>query len=203
LGCSIGGWASVGHREQERDVAEARLERILDDSYLDGLERLPTEQLRERRAECEEEERAVSYARRVLQGRLDILRAELLRREEQGDGDAGSLLSRLPDILGHDHVATDPLQARATRLDVPAAAEDHERRLDEIVDESRLLALPEASAAEVEELISRLAAHEGRLSSVRRSLFDRVDALRDELAARYKDGRATIGELLGSEGGTS
>jgi hypothetical protein len=183
-------------------VAEGRLERILDDSYLEGLAELPTEQLRARRAECEEEERAVSYARRVLQGRLDILRAELLRREEKGDSSAESLLSRLPDILGHDHVATDPLQARATRLDVPEAAEHLERELDEIVDEARLLALPDAPTESVEQLIERLRAHEARLSELRRGLFDRIDALRDELAARYKDGRASIGELLGSNGGS-
>lgn len=182
-------------------MADHRLERILDDSYLQGLRELSTQELRTRRAECEEEERAVSYARRVLQGRLDILRAELLRREQRGDGEAESLLSRLPDILGHDHVATDPLQARATRLDVPPAAEHLERELDEIVDESSLHGLPEAPPEELEQLIASLAEHEGKLSALRRGLFDRIDELRDELAARYKDGRASIGELLGTDGG--
>jgi hypothetical protein len=183
-------------------VGDRRLEEILDASYLDGLEERSTADLRRLRGECEEQERAVSYARRVLQGRLDILRAELLRREERGDGSAESLLSRLPDILGHDHVATDPLQARATRLDVPPAAEVLERELDEIVDEARLLALPDAPTEALSQLIDRLGEHEQHLSTLRRQLFDRIDRLREELAARYKDGRANIGELLGTDGST-
>lgn len=176
------------------------LDVILADSYLEGLEELSTQRLRSLRSECEEEERGVSYARRVLQGRLDILRAELLRRDERGDAQAGSLLSRLPDILGHDHVATDPLRARATTLDLPPAAEAHERGLDEIVDESTLLELPQLAPDELEQLIERLGEFEEQLSATRRQLFDRIDRLRDELAARYKDGRASIGELLGTDG---
>jgi glycosyltransferase involved in cell wall biosynthesis len=189
-------WAD---REQEGAAADRRLDDILDPSYLDGVEESSTAELRRMRAECEEHERAVSYTRRVLQGRLDILRAELLSREERGGGAVESLLSRLPDILGHDHVATDPLQARATRLEVPAVAEPLERELDDIVDESRLDAVSEAETDELAQLIERLADHEGRLSTLRRDLFDRIDRLREELAARYKDGRANIGELLGTD----
>jgi hypothetical protein len=183
-------------------VADRELEDILDPSYLEGLEEASTADLRRMRSECEEHERAVSYTRRVLQGRLDILRAELLRRDEQGDDTVESLLSRLPDILGHDHVATDPLQSRVTRLDVPAVAEPLERELDEIVDEARLLGLPEAPTEELDLLIARLGSHEERLSKLRRGLFDRIDRLREELAARYKDGRTSIGELLGTDGTT-
>ena len=186
-------------REQERHVADPALDEILDEAHLEGLEEQTTAQLRELRGRCERHERAVSYTRRVLQGRLDILRAELLRREGRGDGEAATLLSRLPDILGHDHVATDPLQARATRLDVPAEAAPLERELDAIVDDAKLLELPEAPVADLRDLIDRLGAHEEHLSSLRRALFDRIDRLRDELAERYKDGRANIGELLGTD----
>jgi hypothetical protein len=181
-------------------MAHGRLDAILAPSYLEGLDERTTPELRELRVECEEEERGVSYARRVLQGRLDILRAELLRREDQGDASAESLLARLPDILGHDHVATDPLQARATRLDVPGGATAYTEPIDRIVDEAALLSLPERSSEEVEQLIGHLAEHERQLSGLRRQLFDRIDRIRDELAARYKDGRASIGELLGTDG---
>ena len=38
------------------------------------------EELRARLKELSEEERAISYRRRVLQGRIDLIRAELVRR---------------------------------------------------------------------------------------------------------------------------
>lgn len=177
-----------------------RLDDILADAFVDDLDGVSTEELRRRRAVCEEEERGVSYARRVLQGRLDILRAELLRRESGGDEDAAPLLARLPDILGHDQIATDPVHARATGLAIPEVATSYTDELDAVVDEPTLLSLPERPVGELEELIDRLAEHERYLSGIRRQLFDRIDRLREELAARYKNGRASIGELLGTDG---
>ena len=41
---------------------------------------LSEEEIRERLKGLAEEERAVSYRRRVLQGRIDLIRAELVRR---------------------------------------------------------------------------------------------------------------------------
>ena len=41
---------------------------------------LSAKELRERLEGLVEEERAVSYRRRVLQGRIDLIRAELVRR---------------------------------------------------------------------------------------------------------------------------
>jgi hypothetical protein len=38
------------------------------------------EELKARLTELDEEERALSYRRRVLQGRIDLIRAELVRR---------------------------------------------------------------------------------------------------------------------------
>ncbi len=181
-------------------MGQDRLDGILAEDYLSGIEERETPQLRTMRAECEEEERGLSYARRVLQGRLDILRAELLRREEDGDSHAESLLARLPDILGGDHAATDPLQARATRVGVPGLAEEYGEEVDAIVDEATLHALPELPADDLEALIDRLAEHERHLSSLRSQLFDRIDRIRDELAARYRDGRASISELLQTDG---
>lgn len=174
-------------------MAESRLDRVLDDAYLTGLRSWPTAQVRTARAECEAEEEAISYARRVLQGRLDILRAELLRREGNGDDDAEDLLARLPDILSSDHVASPPSQARSTRLRVPADADRLEAEIDALVGASEL---DQRDTEELAAVIERLGAHERQLSGIRRQLFDRIDALRDELARRYKDGTAAVSEIL-------
>jgi hypothetical protein len=183
-------------RIQEVGVADAELERILDPSYLDDLERWSTAEVRTRRAACEAAEEGVSYARRLVQGRLDILRAELLRRDDAGDGVANDLLSGLPAILSGDAVPTDPLRARATRVRVPASAAAYEAELDALVHGSEFERLEDRSTEDLAALIGRLADHERTLSSRRRELFGRIDALRDELADRYKDGRADIGQIL-------
>lgn len=44
------------------------------------LTAMPEDELRQRLDELVEEEHRVSYQRRVLQGRIDIIRAELVRR---------------------------------------------------------------------------------------------------------------------------
>ena len=72
-----------------------------------NLEERTNEELRELLNELHEEEQRISYRRRVLHGKIDILRAELVRRlkaqREAGEdiispGD----VNRLIDILAND-----------------------------------------------------------------------------------------------------
>jgi hypothetical protein len=177
-------------------MVQDRLARVLDPSYLDDLESWSTERLRAERSACEAEEEAVSYARRVLQGRVDILRAELGRRAE---GEAQDLLERLPGILAADAQGARPSAAhvRATRLRVPEGAEAYESRIDAVVDESRLERIDDEDLDAIQAIIERLVSVERDLSDTRRALFERIDTIRAELAARYKDGRASVRDLLG------
>lgn len=77
-----------------------------DDALLD-LGRKSNEQLRALLDELYAEEQRVSYRRRVLHGKIDILRAELVRRlkSEREAGDdviSGKDVERLIDILAND-----------------------------------------------------------------------------------------------------
>jgi hypothetical protein len=168
-------------------------QQLLPDAMLTELATLPTSELRSRRAACEEAEEGVSYARRLLQGRLDLLRAELAGRDGRG---AASLVEALPGILAGGGSHGDPMKARATRLRVPPSADAHAEALDAIADEATLLDPRPLSLDELSDLVAALNEHERQLSTLRHALFQRIDALRDELAARYKDGRADIKELL-------
>jgi hypothetical protein len=152
--------------------------------------------LRARRAEDEGLEAVVSYARRVLQGRLDIVRAELERRRDHGGAGAEELLARLPEVLAGDHTATSPAAARAMGVTVPDAADALVASIDRDLGEATLHGLAQRDEGDIAELVGRLEAHEADLSRVRRVLFDRIDAMRAELAARYKDGRAAVADLL-------
>jgi chaperonin cofactor prefoldin len=167
---------------------------LLTDAELASLDTFATAELRVRRERCERAEEAVSYTRRLLQGRLDLLRAELARRE--GDA-AGRLLDHLSTILAGDERHSDsPAQTRVTRVRVPADADRYAAVLDRIVDETTLFASGELSIEELEAAVERVTAAERDLSARRRALFTRIDAVRAELAERYKDGRADVGELL-------
>lgn len=168
------------------------LERVLGADYLDGLASWDTKQVRQARAECEREEAGISYARRILQGRLDLLRAELERRHQGGD-DLSSVLEDLTVILSSDHTPSSPAQARAVTVHPPETAATLEAEIDAIVDAS------EAHGDDLErlaDLIDRLAVYESHLSELRRQLFARIDLLREELVQRYKDGRASVADLL-------
>jgi len=77
-----------------------------DDALLNLRER-SLDELRQLLDELYEEEQKVSYRRRVLHGKIDILRAELVRRLKE-DRDAGkgivsgSDIERLIEILAND-----------------------------------------------------------------------------------------------------
>lgn len=173
-----------------------RLDRILDDDYLAGLEQRTTDEIRGMRDECEQEETGISFARRVLQGKLDILRAEASRREESGDDPhAASILGLLPDIL-RDQTHTPPAQARMPHYLVPPGTDQHRREVDQLAGDDVLANLADRSSEELVEVAERLSVKERELSSLRRRLLDRIDALQAELIRRYKAGEARPGDIL-------
>jgi hypothetical protein len=167
---------------------------LVTEEQLADLAALDTASLRELRARCENAEEGVSYARRVLQGRLDILRASLVERDDPAVGD---LLDALPAILADAGAPSVPSQARASRVRVPADAERYSAAVDELLAEPVLEGLEERPLSEADRLVEVLLELETALSERRRALFVRIDALRSELAERYKDGRADVRDLLG------
>jgi hypothetical protein len=167
---------------------------LVTEEQLADLAALDTASLRELRARCENAEEGVSYARRVLQGRLDILRASLVERDDPAVGD---LLDALPAILADAGPPSVPSQARASRVRVPADAERYSAAVDELLAEPVLEGLEERPLSEADRLVEVLLELETALSERRRALFVRIDALRSELAERYKDGRADVRDLLG------
>ncbi|MCL4079662.1 hypothetical protein MX659_08705 [Coriobacteriia bacterium Es71-Z0120] len=82
-------------------------EKKSEDTPLVNLEEKSIEELRALLDELHAEEQRVSYRRRVLHGKIDILRAELVRRlkeERQSGKDVVSPhdIERLIDILAND-----------------------------------------------------------------------------------------------------
>lgn len=177
-----------------------RLDRILADDYVTGLEALPLDDVRARRTECQEVEVALSYARRIVQGRLDIIHAELERRSGGGGpSDAASLVERLKEgeMLG-DHARPPGLGRLPTLMAPGDVSDEFFAEIDEVAREEALAQLPEQSDDEVRALGGELEQIERSLSDRRRLCFDRIDALQAEIVRRYKTGTASTDSLLTS-----
>lgn len=172
-----------------------RLDHILEDDYLEGLRGRSTDEIRRMRDECEEEETTVSYARRILQGKLDILRAEAERRRGERDPDADSVLERVPELFGNDQ-RTPLVHARPVRHLIPPEAGLHQRELDRLAADDVLATLPDRATADLVGVAERLSEAERRLSDLRWHLLRRLDTLQEELIRRYKSGEAHPRDVL-------
>jgi hypothetical protein len=176
-------------------VAE-QLDHILSTDYLGRLEQRDMNELRAMRAEVQEVETGLSYLRRLVQGRLDIVGGELHRRREGGEpGDLGELVKRLPEILS-DHSRA-PGLGRLPQLMTPGELDpDLTADLDAITTITDLESLSTLSDEELVDVCERLAAFEREVSGRRRAVFDRIDALQGEVTRRYKTGEASVESLL-------
>lgn len=158
-----------------------RLDRITADGYLDDLAELDLEAVRARRDECAAEETQLSYLRRMLQARLDIVTGEQQRRRDGGD--AHSLVEALPSLLA-DAPPSSSREARAMRIEPPE--EQMRRREDRLAVDGTLARLPDLSDEELDDVAEQLRGEESRVSSVRAVVQQRLDALQDALVARYR-----------------
>ncbi|MBA2281497.1 MAG: aerial mycelium formation protein [Acidimicrobiia bacterium] len=175
---------------------DATITRILDDAYLDDLPARPIEEIRTMRAECQDVETGLSYLRRVVQGRLDIVAAELTRRHEGGDqADVAALVERLPTILS-DHLRAPGNGRLPTTLGPGRTDPELEAELDAATAGGALDDIGAATDDRLVEARQSLTALERSISGRRRSLFDRVDALQAELTRRYRTGEANVESLL-------
>jgi hypothetical protein len=138
--------------------------------------------LRARRRELQELDDAVSYVRRVAQGRADLARAELARR--WGDEGAKELTEDLPGVLGERLLAGSDRPPRPAEdfSDHPRAAE-----LDRLCADHGFGRLAELEPDELAALAGALDDFERRVSTERHELFAELDELTEELVRRYRD----------------
>lgn len=173
------------------------LERLLSLHLDDGLARRPLDELRRLRRESQDWETAVSLARRLAQGRLDMLGYELRRRTGTlaDDAEAPQLLFDLPDILAESHGGS---TGRALPLRPPGRYGDAlTALLDEAADPNKLCHPHDVPDDELAALAGRLQTFEAEASRVRRELHRQLDALLAEIGRRYRDGEATVETVLG------
>jgi len=168
---------------------------ILDTDFSVGIADMDIRDLRTVRAECQEIEAGLSYTRRVAQGRLDIVAAEVARRHEgRPASDIAQIVAELPTILA-DRVRS-PGNGRLPQLMAPAALDVVLAELDEVVSPSQITTIAEVTDEDLVAMSENLSDYEQRVSGQRRRLHDRIDSLQGELIRRYKSGDATVDSLL-------
>lgn len=154
---------------------------------------LSLDELRRMRHQLQEEDDAVSYARRVAQARLDIVTAEIEHRATHGASADVDVNEELRSVLSR-HLTGGPARPPRPTEDLsdhPLAVE-----LDELCAAGGLSRLRELSTEEIEELSESIGAFEARLSADRRARFERLDSLSAELVRRYREGEADVDTLL-------
>jgi hypothetical protein len=174
-----------------------RIDRVLAPGFVDDVETLDLEELRVRRADADQEEVDLSYARRLLQGRLDILRAEQASR--RGDGPFSyqprsdvEIVAALSRILGDENRQTRGM-GRHVSSSTPSRIGEHRREAERAVADVGGSDLGSLDDVQLAEAVANLADIESRVSRSRRQVQGVVDVLTEEIARRYAAGEVGVG----------
>ncbi|KOU56749.1 aerial mycelium formation protein [Streptomyces sp. MMG1533] len=156
-------------------------------------------ELRTLRRDAQRDEADLSYVRRLLQGRIDILRAELVRRAPAGAASvvavgAMSVVDRLPEILT-DAPARHRSSARHVTLGTPHS-EEYRLLAAEMLAEVELSDLGARTDLELSTAMGRLVRYEQQVSRRRQRLQRTADDCSAEIARRYREGEAQVDDLL-------
>jgi hypothetical protein len=169
-----------------------RIDKVLAEGFATDLAGLDMDELRSRRREAEQEEADLSYVRRMLQGRMDILRAELARRAgSNGDDKIVEHLSAvLADTGRSDHGLGRFLTVEPSRVD------EHRRLVEQVIADIGISDVEGRSDDDLRGALGRLEEFEQRVSEDRHAVQGVMDKLTAEVAGRYKSGSATVDDLL-------
>jgi hypothetical protein len=174
----------------------AAVDALLEPAFLASATTQSMSEVRRLRREAEQQEVNLSYTRRLLQGRLDIVRRELQRRAEH---DGRSLVDLLPEILAEK--GRGPAHGLGRHQTVqPHAPEEYESWVNSLTKGIDVSAISDLSDAKLEKAARALAEAETDLSERRRGVQQVMDGLAAELGRRYRDGEADVAALLADEG---
>ncbi|MFE2979134.1 ABC transporter substrate-binding protein [Streptomyces sp. NPDC059258] len=162
------------------------------DAGFGGL-RLP--ELRTLRRDAQRDEADLSYVRRLVQGRIDILRAELARRRDpEAPVEDAAVVDRLSEILA-DTPSRHRSSARHVTLTTPRGDEFRQLAAENLA-EVELSDLDARTDEELHTAMGRLVRYEQQVSRRRHELQRTADDCGAEIARRYRDGEAQVDDLL-------
>jgi len=140
--------------------------------------------LRAQRRALQQQEDAVSYVRRLTQGRLDLVLDEERRRQRGDDEPVGSVTERLAEVFGQQQGGG---SARPPRETVVPSDHPLMQQLDELCDQFQFAQLDTLSDSDLRQLRDALQLFEQSCSQQRHALFEQIDALTTQLVQGIKE----------------
>lgn len=180
-----------------RPGGRRRIDRVLAKDYIHDLDRLPLATLRARRDDAAQEETDLSYLRRLLHARIDIVLAEQRRRSV---GETGSVIDHLAAILADKPLTTTARPGRHQPL-LPSRTGERRRQVEALVADAGLSDVAALSDAALADSLVAFRAEEASVSGRRREVQQVVDTINAEIAGRYAVGTASVDELLAAQRG--
>jgi hypothetical protein len=178
-----------------RPGGRRRIDRVLAADYVLSLSELTLADLRERRDEAAQEETDLSYLRRLLHARIDIVRAERQRRSSGGES---KIVDQLAAILSDNAIGPAMGSGRHQQLE-PSRAGEHRRQAEALVGDADLSDVGSLSDARLLDALDIYAEEEASVSTRRREVQQVMDTINGEIAGRYRSGTASVDELLATE----
>jgi hypothetical protein len=163
-----------------------RILQLLDPEYLASLDSRSLDDVRAMRSRCAEYELTVSYDRRMVQARMEIIDAERDRRQRGGSLD--DLVADLPRILGAEPGRPAASTTRVTNAQTPTIELHWPDGREDLIADSTLANLPTLSDQALDETAERLREFERELSTMRHDLHGVIDVLDREIASRQVAG---------------
>ncbi|MFI7586610.1 aerial mycelium formation protein [Spongisporangium articulatum] len=167
-----------------------RIDRVLAPDFLAGLADLELADIRARRMEADQEEVDLSYARRLLQGRIDILKAEQENRRTgrptppPGSRGDEAIVEALTRILADDRRGDHGLGKHMTAT--PSRVGEHRREAERAVADVGGSDVSGMDDLQLTDAVEGLTAIERTVSRSRRQVQNVVDTLTAEIARRYQ-----------------
>jgi hypothetical protein len=178
-----------------RPGGRRRIDRVLDPAYVAALGELGLADVRARRDDAAQEETDLSYLRRLLHARIDIVRAEQHRRQA---GERAPIVAELARILAKNAVGPATGSGRHQTL-VPSQAGAHRRHIEALVADVDLSDVGSLSGEALEAALAAYQTQESSVSARRREVQLVVDICNAEIGSRYANGTASVDELLAEQ----
>jgi hypothetical protein len=170
---------------------------VLAADYVLSLGELALAELRERRNDAAQEETDLSYLRRLLHARIDIVRAEQQRRSTGGES---RVVDQLAAILSDNAIGPAMGSGRHQNLE-PSRAGEYRRQAEALVGDADLSDVSALSDEQLTNVLETYAKEESSVSTRRREVQAVMDTINAEIAGRYRSGTASVDDLLATERG--
>jgi hypothetical protein len=178
-----------------RPGGRRRIDRVLDPGYVTGLAGLALEEVRARRDDAAQEETDLSYLRRLLHARIDIVHAEQQRRCEGGNAPVVAELTR---ILAANAVGPATGSGRFQTVE-PSRAAAHRRTVEALVANVDLSYVGSLSGEQLDGALQDYRTEEASVSQHRLEVQHVVDTFNAEIGSRYASGAASVDDLLAEQ----